>query len=340
MEKSTATGSVKRFIHRNGNTVWAEMNVAFAYSADNEPSYVVAQVQDVTEQHRLEEELRKSEAIFRSAFDNAAIGMARVGLGGQWLDVNQSLCRMLGYTREELMAMDFQGVTHSEDLDEDLELVERVLDGTIPSYTIEKRYFHKSGAVFWGELSVSLVRNDHGEPLFFISQIQDVNTKKQLEARLHHLALYDSLTGVLNRHGLTQKLNESIVSQDEPVAVLMFDMDGFKAVNDTSGHDAGDQVLRATAARIRGCLRSADIVARLGGDEFVVVLADVVSFDIADIVASRICESIEQPIVLQPGGEQACVSASVGIEIGRRADAGSDLIRRADQAMYEKKRQR
>ena len=123
--------------------------------------------------------LRESEARFRGAFDSAPIGMALVCTDGRWLQVNDSLCRIVGYTSDELLATDFQTITHPDDLDADLELVRQLLAGDIRDYQMEKRYLHKNGSHVWVLLSVSLVRNDCGEGLYFISQMQDITERKQ-----------------------------------------------------------------------------------------------------------------------------------------------------------------
>ncbi|MBX9680906.1 MAG: PAS domain S-box protein [Gemmataceae bacterium] len=131
---------------------------------------------------QLHERLRESEERFRGAFDNAAIGMAIVSPQGRWLQVNQSLCEIVGYSEQELLSMTFQDVTHPEDLDLDLHNVEQMLRGRLRSYHMEKRYIRKDGHTVWVLLSVSLVHDKDGEPLHFVSQIQDVNARKLAQA--------------------------------------------------------------------------------------------------------------------------------------------------------------
>lgn len=127
---------------------------------------------------------RESEARFRNTFDFAAIGMAIVSLEGKWLQVNKALCSLLGYTDAELKAMTFQDITHPDDLEADLEQVQRILRGDIKEYQMEKRYFRKDGREVWALLSVSLVRDPDGKPLQFISQIQDITARKAAENAL------------------------------------------------------------------------------------------------------------------------------------------------------------
>jgi PAS domain S-box-containing protein len=141
----------------------------------------------VIERHRDTQRLRDSEERFRSAFDSASIGKALVGLDGQWLRVNQALCRLLGYSAEELLQCNFQSLTHAEDLRSDLNFIQEMLDGERVYYEMEKRYFHKSGSTVWAHLSVSLVRSEQGQPLYFISQLQDITERKRLERALREL---------------------------------------------------------------------------------------------------------------------------------------------------------
>ncbi len=141
-------------------------------------------VMDITERKRSEEALRESEERFQTAFRHAPIGMALVAPDGRWLKVNPAAGRLLGYSERELQAVTFQELTHPDDLQADVDLVSRVLAGELESYQMEKRYFHRSGAVVWALLSVSLVRDERGQPRHFISQIQDITERKRVEASL------------------------------------------------------------------------------------------------------------------------------------------------------------
>ena len=131
--------------------------------------------------HGTNECLRESEERFRRAFEHAPIGMALVGLDGHWKKVNTSLCRIVGYAEQELLATTFQAITHPDDLEGDLALVRQLVAGEIPDYRLTKRYFHRDGRVVWAELCVSLVRGDDGRPLYFVSQVQDVTPARLKE---------------------------------------------------------------------------------------------------------------------------------------------------------------
>ncbi len=139
---------------------------------------------DVTEAKRVAEELRQSNEQFRAAFENAPIGKALVAPEGRFLKVNGALCEIVGYSEEELLARDFQSITHPDDLAADLAQVRQMLEGALRFYQMEKRYFHKAGHVVWALLSVSLVRDPQGRPLYFVAQVQDISQRKWAEAEL------------------------------------------------------------------------------------------------------------------------------------------------------------
>jgi PAS domain S-box-containing protein len=141
----------------------------------------------VIQRHRDAHRLRESEERFRSAFDFAAIGKAMVSPEGHWLRVNQALCRIVGYSAKELLRIDFQAITHPDDLATDLNLLREMLDGKRSYYEMEKRYFHKSGRTIWVLLSVSLIRDENGRALYFISQMQDITERKRLERAVREL---------------------------------------------------------------------------------------------------------------------------------------------------------
>jgi two-component system sensor histidine kinase UhpB len=184
-----------------------------------DPSRVLVRgsVTDIKERKRAEEALRESEQRFRNAFDFAAIGMALVAPDGRFLRVNQSLCDMVGYTATELLARDFQSITHPDDLEADLGLVRQTLEGSIPYYHLEKRCLHKEERTIWALLSVSLLRGRHGEPLYFISQIEDITERMNAEKTLHanHLrlkALSQQILGTqeTERRRLARELHDEI----------------------------------------------------------------------------------------------------------------------------------
>ncbi len=174
----------KRFLHADGHTVWASLSVSLVRDSEGEPLYFVSQIQDVTERKRAESALRESEQRFRGSFERAATGMALVATDGRFLRVNRSLCEILGFPERELLGKTFQELTHPDDLEVDLEHLRPLLAGEVRTYQTEKRYLHQDGHVVWALLSVSVVHDEKDEPLYFVSQIQDVSERKKFEKRI------------------------------------------------------------------------------------------------------------------------------------------------------------
>jgi diguanylate cyclase (GGDEF)-like protein/PAS domain S-box-containing protein len=473
-EKALSEGGVAtnrteyRFRHKDGSWRWVESAGTYLLE-DPHVKGVVVQTRDITERKRTEEALREAEEKFRRSFEDAAIGMALVGTDGRFLRTNRSLCEILGYRGEELLEKSFQDITHPDDLDADLDQVRRMLVGEIGTYQMEKRYFHKEGQVVWVLLSVSMVHDEEGDPLYFVSQIQDISERKRaeqkirdaeqryrtlveqipavtyidpvddpdtslytspqieqmlgytpqewqtqkvwpkclhpedrervlaadkrfeagggepfreeyrlmakddsvvwvreeavlvrdeageplywqgvfydlterkaLEERLHYQALHDPLTDLPNRRLFMDRLGQALrrtMRSRHQVAVLFMDLDGFKVVNDSLGHEVGDLLLTVVAQRLRRCLRPEDTLARFGGDEFVVLIEAVDDPAQAVQVAERITEELRKPFIIE--ARDLYVLASIGISLGdARTHDPDDLLREADTAMYRAK---
>jgi len=197
------------------------------------------------------------------------------------------------------------------------------------------------GEPIWVMLSVSLVRDHDGEPLYFISQVENINDRKRVERELTRLAEHDTLTGLLNRRRFHQELERQLARarrNHDRAAVLFIDIDRFKRVNDTFGHKAGDDVLEAIAQRLVLRLRATDIIGRLGGDEFAVLLLDLDG----DEDARRIADEIRTAVRSEPirvGDTTVDVTISIGIaRLGEEDGADDHVLIAADNAMFEAKR--
>jgi diguanylate cyclase (GGDEF)-like protein/PAS domain S-box-containing protein len=332
-------GEEYRVISKSGHVVWVRDEAGLVKDREGTPLFWQGVVHDITERKRTEEALREAEERFRRSFEDAAIGMALVGTDGRFLRTNRSLCDMLGYREVELLGKTFQDITHPDDLDADLDQVRRMLDGEIRTYQMEKRYFHKEGQVVWALLSVSMVHDEEGEPLYFVSQIQDISERKVLEERLQHRAFHDSLTDLPNRQLFMDRLGQALRRtgrRHKRIAVLFMDLDGFKVVNDSLGHQVGDLLLTVVAQRLRRCLRPEDTLARFGGDEFVVLIEGLDDPAQAVQVAERITEELRSPFIME--GRDLYVIASIGISLGDARTHDPDaLLREADTAMYRAK---
>ena len=272
-----------------------------------------------------------------NAFTHAPIGMALVDMTGRLLRVNDALCRMTGYTAAEVCARSFRDLSDPCDVDVDALQSVELLDGRIQKYQIEKRYRHAWGHLVWVLLSVSLVRDDDGRPLHLIAQLQDISERKELEGRLEHLVDHDFLTALFNGRHFEQSLaqeTKSAARYGGGGAVLLVDLDHFKAVNDQFGHKAGDDLLKTVATALRARIRETDVLARLGGDEFGIILPQV-DAEQAEVVAGGIVEALPHQTAML-AEHRIPVTASVGIAPFDGLTS-LEILAAADLAMYEAK---
>ena len=288
-----------------------------------------------------EQARHESEARFQAVFSEAAIGMGVGDMEGRILAINRAAATMFGYSQDEFLGMRVTDFTHPDDATIDWKLYQELIAGKRDYFCIEKRYYRKDGQIIWTHLTVSLVRDAHGQPRFQIAMMEDITARKALEERLARLAFYDSLTGLPNRGLFLDRLGQALERQERSgrrLALLFLDLDGFKVVNDSLGHQIGDHLLVAVAQRLQDCVRGSDTVARLGGDEFTILLEDLGDDEQATGTAERIIEAFTAPYMI--GEQQVTISASLGVVIGSpRQSSPTDLLRDADTTMYRAKEQ-
>lgn len=307
--------------------------------AEQAQSHVEELNKHIAEQTRISNALKESEEHFRTAFDHA-VGMALVTPSGRWSEVNESLCLLLGYKEEELQSKSFRAIIHPDDLGETLVKIQELLDGLINSFQMETRYYKKSGETIWVLSSASVVRAEDGAARHMVFQIQNISDRKQAEDQIRYAAFHDPLTGLPNRTLLADRISISVErakrSGDYKFAVLFIDLDRFKVVNDSMGHEMGDKLLVNLSKRLKFCIRAVDTVARLGGDEFAVLLDGIQNENTAIEIAERIQEHLRQPFDLE--GQEFFTSASIGISFSALGYSNpEDILRDADTAMYRAK---
>ncbi|MDZ7680104.1 MAG: diguanylate cyclase [Acidimicrobiales bacterium] len=308
---------------------------------------VLVTVQDVTELTALRAAQRTADRLFSTAFEHAPTGMALVGLDNRFLRVNPAFAEITGYSVEELLEVEFEAITHPDDLGDDLALVRQIIGGEVRSYRLEKRYLHKEGHPVWAELRVAGAYDDAGTLTNFISQITDITSRKLIEeqqrlntAVLLHRSTHDPLTDLPNRALLDEHLRLLIARvrrEADTGAILYCDLDDFKAINDAHGHLVGDRVLIEVASRLRHLVRETDLVARVGGDEFVIALASAEHREGVAEVAERIHTAISEPI-RDPEIGPVEVGSSIGVVLIEATDDPMAALHRADSAAYEAKR--
>jgi diguanylate cyclase (GGDEF)-like protein/PAS domain S-box-containing protein len=285
-------------------------------------------------------------ARFEATFANALTGMVLLDPEGQVLDANPAIERLLGYTHEEIAGKRLSKFVHQADRRRTRSAYLRMIGSSGRSMRMQHRFVGREGQVIWVDSSTSLVKDTEGAPSFAIVMIQDITQHKEAEAALlsqsalnEHQAQHDALTGLANRTLFHSRIGHVVNPRrrsDTRAAVVVVDLDGFKEINDSLGHAAGDELLVELSRRLDAGLRTSDTVARLGGDEFGVLLPEIRDRDDVLHAVERLKSAIETPFALQ--GLSLSLEASIGIalypEDGEDVEA---LLRRADAAMYHAK---
>ena len=327
-----------RYRRPSGSWIWLEGHVRAVPGADGVVTGLLSTSRDVTARKRLEAELSRARTTFESAFTAAPIGMALVSVDGRLLRVNSALCDLLGYTPRSLLSRTFRDITHPDDLAESTLVLKAMLDDSTTECRLEMRFLQPDGAIVWGLLALALVRDADGRPRFLIAQIEDVTERKNAQREIERLTTIDALTGLPNRLLLMDRLRHALALARRSgwlVGVVSVDLDQFKEVNDTYGHEVGDELLRQVAARLDSATRIGDTTTRVGGDEFVVLCEQVTAADEVAQVAGRIRAAVASPFTVR--GHEVRISASVGVTVGDSEGAES-LLQEADCSMYTAKR--
>jgi diguanylate cyclase (GGDEF)-like protein/PAS domain S-box-containing protein len=324
-----------RLRHADGSWRWFETTVTDRLD-DPHVHGIIANLHDISSRKETEEELRQAHQRFRSAFENAPIGMAMTDLEGRVIRANPALGRIVGRSTEELTGMSVHDLTHPGDREAGRSEMQRLVSSGSEGYRIEKRYRHTSGSDVWVSVSVTCVYDDEGRPQYLIGQVEDVNERRALRERLAYAAIHDPLTALPNRVLFMDRLETALgraARHRRCVAVIFLDLDRFKLVNDGMGHASGDRLLESVAQRLHAAVRPMDTVARFGGDEFVVLCDEIASEQVALEVAQRLVDSLTQSITLPEG--EIFVTASAGVALSEDGDDdAARLLRDADTAMY------
>ncbi|QIN77579.1 EAL domain-containing protein [Rubrobacter marinus] len=322
------------------------MNATLFRDGNGEVAGILVSVRDITERLEAEKKLAGAEKEYRSLVEQIPVVTytQEIEHGNGTSYVSPQIKTLLGFAPEEYVRNGelWLAILHPEDRERVLAEDERT-DLSGEPFRMEYRLISRDGREVWVRDEAVIVRDEDGEPLHWRGVMLDVTESKALERELAHQAFHDSLTGLPNRALFQNRLGHSLARsgrEGSRVAALFMDLDNFKVVNDSLGHEVGDELLVSVAGRLTACLRQGDTAARLGGDEFAVLLEDVAGADDAVVVADRIAGALSEPFTL--GGSQVYVSASVGVALGGGASEDApgpeDLIRRADLAMYGAKK--
>ncbi len=262
---------------------------------------------------------------------------------GNILSINPAFTQVTGYTEERALGQWFFGLIHKASGRHDKPFFRQAI-GTIEaegSWKGEAWGRRADGKVIPTLLTLSAIRHPENDQVtHYVGVFSDISKQKEYESRLQQMAWYDDLTGVANRALLIERGNRALLQaerHDGVIALLFVDLDRFKAVNDTYGHAAGDELLRQVAERLCLCVRASDTVARVGGDEFVILLPEVAEEDGAEVVAAKIRRGLAEPFVVD--GHAVDIGVSIGI--AHYPTDGLDmptLLQQADEGLYRAKR--
>ncbi|MFO1265097.1 MAG: EAL domain-containing protein [Rhodoferax sp.] len=327
-----------RMCTAKGRSIWVRFKGTTAWE-QGQAVKSTSVLQDISERKAVETAIRESEERWKLALESTGDGVWDwyIQTGTEFF--SPGLLRMCGYDSGDLdnLSEEFDSRTHPDDM----EILQKArndhFEGRTPSYQSERRILCKDGSWKW-VLSRGMVisRDAFGKPLRMIGTFTDISERKAAEALIWRQAFYDGLTGLPNRRMLRDRLEREMKHCDRDqlqLAVLFIDLDHFKEVNDTLGHDQGDQLLIEAARRLQSCVRQSDTVARMGGDEFTVVLTELPDCNNLEGVLQKILTTLSQ--VFQLDNEQVFVSASIGVTV-YPVDAAQteDLLKNADQALY------
>ncbi|MER6958162.1 MULTISPECIES: EAL domain-containing protein [unclassified Streptomyces] len=282
--------------------------------------------------------LHASEARFRAVFEGAAIGISIADLEGNVLQVNGALLRMFGGSEQSLRGRKVEDLTHPEDAPQIWKLYDELVRGEREHFHTEKAFSRPDGTVLWTNLTVSLLRDADGAPQYMLALMEDTTERRLLNLRLRYEATHDALTGLPNRTLFFERLEKVLgAGESKRFGLCYLDLDGFKTINDSLGHAAGDRLLVEVADRLQSCATApGEMVARLGGDEFVALTTGRDTRHEVDELAARIMNALIAPVSID--GRELTVRGSIGIVEGPAGErSAAEVLRSADITMYRAK---
>ncbi|MEU9332843.1 EAL domain-containing protein [Streptomyces sp. NPDC048290] len=282
--------------------------------------------------------LHASEARFRAVFEGAAIGIGIADLDGNVLETNAALLRMFGGGEHTVRSRNVRDWTHVDDAPQMWRLYDELVRGEREHYHVEKAFYRPDGTVLWTNLTVSLLRDADGAPQYQLALMEDTTERRLLNLRLRYEATHDALTGLPNRTLFFERLEKAMgAGPGQRFGLCYLDLDGFKTINDSLGHAAGDRLLVEIADRLQSCATApGEMVARLGGDEFVALTTGPHTQREVDELAGRIMNALLAPVRIE--GRELTVRGSIGIVEGPAGErSAAEVLRSADITMYRAK---
>ncbi|MDE2419435.1 MAG: EAL domain-containing protein [Burkholderiales bacterium] len=343
VQEADANGASEYVLHlrmrsRPGDWRWIESRTRVMRDASGKAVRRIGTHLDITDYKRDQERLERAAGVFTFARE----GILITDVDGNILEVNEAFTRITGYSLEEVIGK------NPRILKSDLQPAEfyiemwRVL-AQVGHWSGELWNRRRDGSLYAELLTISAVRDATGQVRNYVSLFTDITQIKEQQRVLEHIAQYDRLTNLPNRGLFADRLQQAMLQsqrRSQSLAVVFLDLDGFKTINDTYGHDAGDALLVALAKRMKSALREGDTLARLGGDEFVAVLVDMEKVQDCEPIVDRLLAAAAEPVCITVGANDVLlqVSASMGITLYPQDGSDADqLLRHADQAMYQAK---
>lgn len=328
-----------RICHADGRVLWVCERGGPIYNAQYKAQAIEGYIQNITAQKNAEQSLRITEARYRSIFENAIEGIFQTTPNGQYLIANPALARMYGYKTPNSLISALNNIDHLYVLPtrrhDFIEMMAK--HGSVQNF--ESQVYREDKSIIWISENARMVHDESGNLLFYEGTVEDITNRKNYEEKMQYQAMHDSLTGLPNRYMLNDRLQQSINFAERyqnKFAVAFLDLDQFKLINDSMGHDVGDLLLVTISERLTHCMRDTDTVARLGGDEFLILLSNIDQFDDIKLCIERMLAAVSEPCFIK--GWDFVVSCSIGISIfpdnGKNA---STLLKNADSALHKAK---
>lgn len=325
----------------NGKGLYCWGIASLLFDREGNIAGAIESLRDITDKKKTEEALKRSEEKYRLIFENAIEGIFQTTKEGYFLNANPSLARMLGFSSPEEMIKTCKDITHEIYVDpQDRQEFLKRLSKSPKLQAFETRLYRKDKDIIWVSINSRAVCDDNGDVLYYEGTIEDITERKKAEETIRRLAFHDALTGLPNRPLFNDRLMVAMSNADrnkKKVAVMLLDLDRFKQINDTLGHNIGDLLLKSVSKRLSDAIRKTDTVARMGGDEFLIIIPAISAIDYIETVAKKIIKAFHEPFLLE--GHVLTVTTSIGISI--YPDNGIDidsLIKTADISMYEAKK--